>query len=280
MAKWRRRARERDRKQVPRRPEGDGRRHDGQTPLAVERVSKYSIREGEVNEHQSQPPEDDGEGTSGAIAPEAAATEPPEATGFKAVGEEVQTVLSSAHEAAAQIRRRAEEEAKRTRHDAWSAAQAEIAEAKPVAEAHRDDAERIRAEAETSAREAGAAAEAFAEELRTSAEREATRIEQEAQARLAAADAEVAQKIEQAEAEAHERFSVLREGIKRHEERLESILVILRGMSSQVEALLVRREASDEPGETPDESLEDVLRLDRSPEPVEVAAPDEPPTQQ
>jgi hypothetical protein len=278
MAKWRGRARGRDRKQVPRQgPEEQGRHHDGETPLAVERVSKYSIREDPVNENQPQPPEDDVQGTFGVLAPDKA-EEPTgnrEATGLTAVGEEVQAVLSSAHDAATTIRRKAEEEAERMRHDAWSAAQGEIAEASRIAEAHRNDAEHIRAEAETSATEVKAAAEEFAEELRTSAEREAARIEQEAQARLTAADANAAQKVERAEAEVRERFGMLQDEIKRHEERLESILIILRGMSSQVEALLARRDASGESGETPDESLEDALGLERSPEAVEVAAPEE-----
>jgi hypothetical protein len=50
-------------------------------------------------------------------------------------------------------------------------------------------------------------------------------------------------------------------------------------MSSQVEGVLTRRDASDETRETSDESLEDVLRLDRSPEAVDVAAPESPSAQ-
>jgi hypothetical protein len=269
MARWRRGAKDRHRKQVPRqRAEEEGQYPDGEMPLVIERVSEYSIREDRVNESQPQPPEDDVQERGEAAEP----TGSGEATGLTGVGEEVQAVLSSAHEAATTIRQKAEEEAERIRHDAWSAAKAEIAEASRIAEAHRNDAERIRAEAETSASEAKAAAEEFAEDLRTNAEREAAQIEQEAQARLSAADAEVAQKVERAEAEVRERLGALQDGIKRHEERLESILGILRGMSSQVEALLAPRDASDESGGTPDGSLEDALRLDRSPEAIEVAA--------
>jgi hypothetical protein len=242
----------------------------------VARVLKYSIREDAVNENQPQPREDHLEGMPEVVAPDQPAepTETGEATDLEAVGEEIQAVLAAAHEAAAKIRRKAEEEAEGMRHDSWSAAQAEIVEARRIAAAHCDDAERIRAEAETSATEARAAAGAFAEELRTSAEREAARIEEEAQERLSAADADAAQKVERAEAEARERFSALHDEIKRQEERLESILVILRGMSSQVEGVLAERDKGDETGETPDESLEDVLRLDRSPEAVDVAPPD------
>lgn len=275
----RRRLRGRDSKRAPRRgQEEEGRHRGGETPVAVDKVSRYSIREDAVKEKQPQPQEDHVEGTSGVVAPDDAAefAGSREPTSLTAVGEEVQAVLSSAHDAASTIRRKAEKEAERIRNDAWSAAKAEIAEATRIAAAHRDDAERIRAEAETSATEAKAAAEAFAEELRTRAESEAARIEQEARERLNAADADAAQKVEQAEADARERFSVLGDGIKRHEERLQNLLVILRGMSSQVEAFLERREASDQTDEIFDETLEDALRLDHSPKALEVSGPEQP----
>jgi hypothetical protein len=278
MTKWRRRARRRDRERAARgAAEAESRQHEGETPPAVERVSKYSIREDAVKENPPQPP-DDVQGMSRFVAPDEAAkpTGTREATGLTTVGEEVQEVLSSAHDAAAKIRRKAEEDAERIRHDARSAAQAEVAEATRVAAEHRDQAEHIRAEAEAFAAEAKAAAEAFADELRSSAEREAARMKQEVEDRLRGADAEAAQRVDRAEAEARERFSVLHHEINRHEERLESILVILCGMTSQVEALLARRDASDETDQTSDESLEDALRLDRSPAAAEVPAPDAP----
>jgi hypothetical protein len=275
MDKWRRRARAHNPKRASRQHgHEEAQRPDGQ--FSVERVSEYSIRQDAVNENQAGSAEDHPEGASDQAASDKA--EPAgidEATDLTAVGEEVQTVLSSAHDAAVKIRRKAEDEAERILGDARAAAQAEISDAQLIAAAHREDAERVRAEAEGFATERRAAAEAFEEERRTTAERDAARILEEAQHRLSAADAEAAQKVGRAEAEEAQRLSALRDDIKRHEERLESILVILRDMSSQVEGVLGRRDASDENDDTSAESLEDVLQVDRSRAAAAVPASDE-----
>jgi hypothetical protein len=274
MDKWRRKARAHNSKRAPRRGQAEARQAHGETPLPVERVSEYLNREEAVTENEAEASEDQLEETPRGVPPEAAAdvTGAEGASDLTAVGEEVQAVLSSAHDAAAAIRRKAKEEAERVRDDAWAAARAEITEAQRIGAAHREDAERIRAEAEAFAAEARAAAETFTEELRTSAEREAASVEEEAQERLRAADAEAIRKVGRAEDEAHERVASLRDEIERHEARLQSILAILRGMSSQVDDVLAGRGSS---GETADESLEDVLRLDRSSEAIEAPARDE-----
>jgi hypothetical protein len=255
-----RKARAHNSKLAPRRGQAEARQAHEETPLPVERVSKYLNEEEAVIENQAEASEDQLERSTG-VPPDAAAevAGAEGASGLAAVGEEVQAVLSSAHDAAAAIRRKAKEEAERVRDDAWAAAKAEITEAQRIGAAHREDAERIRAEAEAFAAEARAAAETFTEELRTSAEREAARIEEEARERLSAADADAIRKVERAEDEARERIGSLRDEIERHEMRLQSILVILRGMSSQVEDVLAGRSAG---GKTADESLDDVLRLD------------------
>ena len=273
MDKWRRKAKGHNSKRTPD-ARAEARQAHEETPLAVERISKYSIKEEAVTENQADASEDQLEETPTQAPPDAAAevAGAEGASGLTAVGEEVQAVISSAHDAAAAIRRKAQGEAKRARDDAWAAAQAEITEAQRIGAAHREDAERIRAEAEAFAAEARAAAETFTEDLRTSAEREAARIEEEAHERLSAADADAIRKVERAEDEARERIGSLRDEIDRHEERLQSILVILRGMSSQVEDILAGRSSR---GETADESLEEVLRLDRSSEAVESPAREE-----
>jgi hypothetical protein len=274
MDKWKRKARAHNGKQAPRRGQAEARQAHEETPLPVERVSKYLNEEEAVTENQAEASEDQLEEKPTGVPPDAAAevAGAEGASGLAAVGEEVQAVLSSAQDAAAAIRRKAKEEAERVRDDAWAAAKAEITEAQRIGAAHREDAERIRAEAEAFAAEARAAAGTFTEELRTSAEREAARIEEEARERLSAADADAIRKVERAEDVARERIGSLRNEIERHEKRLQSILVILRGMSSQVEDVLAGRSSG---GETADESLEDVLRLDRSSEAVKAAARDE-----
>jgi hypothetical protein len=237
------------------------------------RRAKAHNREEAVDENQTEASEDQLEETPTGVPPDAGDVAGTEGgSGLPAVGQEIQAVLSSAQDAAAAIRRKAEEEAKRVRDDAWAAAQVEITEAQRIGAANREDAERIRAEAEAFAAETRAAAETFAEELRTTAERKAARVEEEARERLSAADADAIRKVERAEDEARERIGSLRDEIERHEERLHSFLAILRGMSSQVEDVLAGRSAS---GATADESLEDVLRLDRSLEAVEAVAGDE-----
>lgn len=273
MDKWRRKAKAQN-KPAPGPAEAEAGQAHEERPLPVERVSEYLSREEAVNENQAEASEDQLEKMPTAVAPEPAAgvAGPDGASGLTAVGEEVQAVISSAHDAAAAIRRKAEKEAKRLRDEAWAAAQVEITEAQRMGAAHREDAERMRAEAEAFAAEARATAETFTEELRTTAQREAARIEEEARERLSAADADAIRKVERAEDDARERIGSLRDEIERQEERLHSILAILRGMSSQVEDVLSGGGAS---GETADESLEDVLRLDRSLEAAEAVARDE-----
>jgi DNA anti-recombination protein RmuC len=179
------------------------------------------------------------------------------------VGAEVDAVLKSAREAAASIRRRAQDESARLRDEAEAAAAAEVEEARQILELERGDASRIRAEAEAYAAETRAAAEAFAEQIRTEAEREAAQLVEQARGRLEAADAEVEQKVRQAEESARDRVEALEADSKRYEARLESMLVVFRGMSSQLEELLGKRRADgSHDADKYDETLEDALRPD------------------
>jgi F0F1-type ATP synthase membrane subunit b/b' len=171
---------------------------------------------------------------------------------------EVGAVLASAREAAERIRSQANEDSAKQREEAKAAAEAELAEARHIAEADRAEGERLRAESETYAKETRADAETSAEQTRTDAEREANRIVEEARGRLEAADAEVARRMRDLTATASERFNTLQAGSRRHEERLETLLDVFRGMTSQLEELLGERavEGSDE------ESLEEALQPD------------------
>ena len=179
------------------------------------------------------------------------------------VGEEVGAVLKSAQEAAARIRGNAQEEAERVRAEAESVAAAVVAEARQAAEADRAESTRIRAEAEAYARDTRAAADAFAEQRQGDAEREAAQIASDAERRLADADAKVEQTIRQATAMERERIEALQAEVAHYEERLDSILVVFRGVTSQLEDLLRKRQRADQL-DVSDEALETALRPDRA----------------
>jgi hypothetical protein len=229
----------------------------GSATSPVDRLAEYSLKEelaaaaeGSA-EAEAEPVADDESESPGAKV----------AADLGAVGEEVATVLKSAQEAAAQIRQKAREEAERVRKEAESVAAAEVDEARRVADTDRADASRTRAEAETYAEDKRAAADSFAEQRRRDAEREAAQIVDDAQKRLAAADADVEQKIRQAEAHTRQRTELLQAEVERYEERIENILVVFRGMGSQLEDLLGRqRDESRNLAEASDEALEDALR--------------------
>jgi hypothetical protein len=226
---------------------------------AVERVSAYSA--------VPEPTVADGAETPGEIAAgEAHAAEAEgSAEDLAFVGEEVGTVLQSAREAAANIRRAAVEEVRGLRAEAESAAAAELNEARRMAAAERAEGQRSRGEAEAAAKNIRASAEAFAQSRRQKAEREATQILGDAHRRLAAANAQVEQKVREAEAKAGHRRQALQAEAERYEKRLERILVVFHGMSSQLEDLLGEREAESEvtAGET-EEGLREALLPSRS----------------
>jgi vacuolar-type H+-ATPase subunit E/Vma4 len=147
------------------------------------------------------------------------------------VGAEVEAVLASAQEAAARIRATAETEA-----------------------------ERFRSEAEEYAEDTRSSAEEAAQEMRADAERRAAEIDEDAQKRLAEADAEAERKLREAEGTARDRVELLRAATERHEARLESMLAVFRGVSSELEELLGARDDTGEPA-TAEDDIEERLRL-------------------
>jgi cell division septum initiation protein DivIVA len=183
-------------------------------------------------------------------------------TDLAAVGQEVGSVLKSAEEAAARIRAAASEEAERLRKEARAAATAYMGQARRAAEADRAEAERLRKEAEAYAEKARAAADSDAEKRRAKAEQEAAHTEGEMRKRLEGADAVLERKVHEAQVRARERVELLKAEAERYEERLDNMLVVFRGMSSQLEELLGPRSGgSDEPSEPPD-GLAEALRPD------------------
>jgi len=153
---------------------------------------------------------------------------------YPSFGEEVQTILDSAQEAAGKIRRRAEEEASEIRTEAAASAEAE-----------RIEAERLRSEADAYARDTRAAADEAAQRRRSEADTAAAHVLEETERRRSAIDAELAEKVEYAKEEARNRIGALQGEIQRQEERLESIAVVLGSMTAQVTRVLDRHEESD-----------------------------------
>jgi hypothetical protein len=182
-------------------------------------------RSGEHEGVRVMPPEDLAKGTNSSDETLPA---------YPSFGEEVQTILDSAQEAAGKIRSRAEEEANQIRTEAAASAEAE-----------RVEAERLRWEAEAYARDTRAAADEAAQRRRSEADAAAAHVLEEAERRRSAIDAELAEKVEYAKEEARNRIGALQGEIQRQEERLESIAVVLGSMTSQVTRVLDRHEESD-----------------------------------
>ena len=191
--------------------------------------------------------------------------EPESHADLASVGEEVGTVLASAQEAAARIRGGAEQDAIRVRKEAEDAAASAVAAARRGVEADHAEAARVRAEAEAYAKDTRAAADAYAEQRQNEAEREAAQVIDDAQRRLADAEAEVQRKMREATAEERQRIKTLQADVARYEERLDSILVVFRGVTSQLENLLGERQvASSGRLDVSDEAFEEALSPNRS----------------
>jgi hypothetical protein len=227
---------------------------------ARERLVAYSMRdELAAREGGTEAPAEP------AAEEEAERIEPESPADLASVGKQVDTVLKSAQEAAARIRRAAEQDAERVRKEAEDAAAAVVADARRDVEADRAEAGRARAEAEAYAKDTREASDAYAEQRRSGAEREAAQVAASAQKRLADAEDEVQRKMREATAEERQRIKELQAEVARYEERLDGILVVFRGVTSQLENLLAEREASRGGRlDVSDEALEEALSPNRS----------------
>jgi hypothetical protein len=154
------------------------------------------------------------------------------------VGAAVDSVLKSAQEAAVRIRSQARDEAAKIREEAKAAAAAELAEARRTLDSDRGDVGRLRTEAEADAEATRAEAEAFARQVRANAEREADQLLEEARTRVASADGEIEKRLREVEGDALRRRDTLQAESKLYEERLEKMLGVCEGMSSQLKELL------------------------------------------
>jgi hypothetical protein len=169
-------------------------------------------------------------------------------TDYVRLGEQVTAVLTTAEQAAAEIRESANRDAEHIR-----------GEAKKQAAAFKAQAEALRADADAYAEQKRRTADAQAEEARVALEKRATAIQAEAE-----------RKAKEIETEAIRRRDVLRQSTARLEERIAETLATFRGMTSDLEGLLpaARRREDGKPqdadGVAVDDTLENALKPERA----------------
>jgi hypothetical protein len=168
------------------------------------------------------------------------------------VGEEVAAVLASAHEAAEKIREAARQEAERLRGDTESYAEQSRRESEELrtradeySNETREAADRYADETRQRTREA---ADSYASEARQRLEEEIAKRRAEAEKELRAIRTAAEQKAKAVETEALERQKALIDEARRSEARLEQLLGVFHGMTSQLEELV----RSDRPGQSND----------------------------
>ena len=192
----------------------------------------------------------------------------PAAKNYDQFGEKVAAVLASAELAAEEIRQSAHEEAKRLQTQAQEKAAAELSQTTREVERTRREIEQLRADADTYSKETRAAADRYEAETRTKVEQEIAgqRAELDEQVRGIRRAAE--QKARDIEADARRRQKALMEEVGRTDARLQQLLGIFRGMTTQLEGL-VSTEPAGQPEDTKprgsgDEGLDDALSPQRS----------------
>lgn len=184
---------------------------------------------------------------------------------YTEVGEKVGAVLASAQEAAEQMLASARADAERIRSDAQEQAAKMTAAAKDEAERMQSESVKLRREADDYRDETHAAADGYAAGARAEGEAEAGRRVAEADEKAQAIVAEAEQRARHVEQEEARRQEALAAAAKRYEERLQSLLGVFRGMSTELEGLLhpARRDAEPKAEAPVSEALEDALRPER-----------------
>jgi hypothetical protein len=184
---------------------------------------------------------------------------------YAQVGEQVAAVLASAQKAADEIRATAEEEAERIRAEIEERVAATRAvTARAVQEARRES-EALRTEADEYSRETREAADRYVAETRQLVEDEAaerlTEVEQQAREIHRAAEG----RARELETEGLQRQKALVEEAGRTEARLEQLLGVFHGMTSQLEALVHAERAADEAVDAQDDGPAEELAEDLRP---------------
>jgi vacuolar-type H+-ATPase subunit E/Vma4 len=184
---------------------------------------------------------------------------------YAQVGEQVASVLAAAHRAADEIRANALEEAERIRDEAEADAASTRDEAGRAAEQTRSETEALRAEADEYSREAREAADRYVATTREQVEDEAAnrRAESEQEAREKHRSAE--QRARDIETGALERRKAIIEEAERSEARLEQLLGVCRGMTSQLEELLRADQAGGDAADAQDDNGDKEIAEDLRP---------------
>jgi hypothetical protein len=168
---------------------------------------------------------------------------------YAQLGEEVTTILKSAQEAAAGMRRTAQAEVERIQTEAAATAAATTQEANRLLEEAQAHFDEQRVAAEQRAKEIRQSADAYAEEERKNAEVEARRI-------VGAGE----QRAKELEAEARTRRDSLVAEAEAVQERFQQLVPEFRKLTSRLEGLLASEPEGGEMAADVEPSLEEALR--------------------
>jgi F0F1-type ATP synthase membrane subunit b/b' len=229
----------------------------------------YTVRgrgRSDTLKRSEHPTPESGTGEAGEGLVEAERGEPTEVglgeEDYAQVGEQVTAVLTSAQQGAEQIRDSARREAELIRAEANDKATAMLAEATLDAEQMRRESEELRAEADRYGKESREAADRYLEETRRESDQEAARRRAEVDEQVRGIHQAAEQKAKDLETEALERQKAFVLEAGRSEARLEQLLGVFRGMTSQLEELVQgeqARKSGEAEGEEPDGELLDEL---------------------
>jgi hypothetical protein len=218
-----------------------------------------------LNQSEHPTPESGKDETEGGLV-EAERGEPAESglgeEDYVQLGEQVTAVLTSANQAAEHIRESALQEAELIQAEANDKAAAMLAEASLDAEQRRRESNELRAEADRYGEEKREAADRYLEETRRESDQEAVRRRAEVDEQVRGIRRAAEQKAKDLETEALERQKALVLQAGRSEARLEQLLGVFRGMTSQLEELVEDEQAGksgEGEREEPDEELLDEL---------------------
>jgi hypothetical protein len=154
------------------------------------------------------------------------------------VGEQVAAVLASAEHAAEQIRESARQDAERIRAEAKDEVATALSATKLEAERGRRESEKLRADADAYKKQTREAADRYVTETREKTETEVARWRAEVDEQVRGIRRAAELKAKDLETEARARQKTLLQQVARAEARLEQLLGIFRGMTSQLEGLV------------------------------------------
>ncbi len=240
----------------------------------TEVFSPYSMRQRGRREtlQQSENPTERADSSAGATPPAETKVQtkvPGAEKNFDQFGEKVAAVLASAELAAEQIRQSAQQEAERLQTEAQTNATEKLAQATREIERRRREIEQLRADADTYGKETRAGADRYEAETRMKVEKEVAERRAELDDHVRGVRRAAEHKARDIEADARRRQKVLVQEVERTDARLQQLLGIFRGMTTQLEGLV-----STEPVGQPDdataegagnEALDEALSPQRSP---------------